>query len=317
MNHLTRREFLKLTGIAAAGLALLETGCSPKAQTGTAPTARQAAAPSGDQAYLAVARGADPAAIVTAALASLGGMPRFVKPGQDVIIKPNICVDYHSPEYAATTNPDVVAALVSLCLGAGAKRVRVMDSPFAGISPTSAYALSGIEAAVKSAGGEMEVMSPIKFAKFDIPQGQSITSWEIYRDVLETDVLIDVPIAKNHSLARLTMGGKNLLGVVSDPNQIHSNLSQRIADLVSLIRPTLTVVDAYRILMAHGPTGGSLNDVKQANTIIASHDLVAADAYGATLFGMTGADVPYIKKCADMGLGTLDLSTVKVEEVNV
>jgi uncharacterized protein (DUF362 family) len=244
-------------------------------------------------------------------------MERFVKPGQDVIIKPNICVDYHPPEYAATSNPVVVATLVALCLGAGAKRVRVMDSPFAGISATSAYSASGIEEAVKAAGGEMEVMSPIKFAKFDIPAGKSITSAEIYRDVLETDVLIDVPIAKQHSLARLTLGGKNLLGVVSDPNQFHSNLGQRIADLVSVVRPTLTVVDAFRILVDHGPTGGSLNDVKQANTIIASHDIIAADAFGATLFGLTGAEVPFIKKGAEMGLGTLDLTSVKVEEINV
>jgi uncharacterized protein (DUF362 family) len=318
MNHLTRREFLKLSGMAVLGLALLETGCSPQNQSaGSSAVQRQAPAPTGSQAYLAVAHGGDPAAIVKAALASLGGIGRFVKQGQDVIIKPNICVDYHPAEYAATTNPVVVATLVALCLGAGAKRVRVMDSPFKGISANSAYAAIGIEAAVQAAGGVMEVMSPIKFAKFDIPQGKSITSWDIYRDVLETDVLIDVPIAKNHSLARLTLGGKNLLGVISDPNQIHSALGQRVADLVSLIRPTLTVVDAYRILMEHGPTGGSLNDVKQANTVIASHDIIAADAYGATLFGLSGADIPYIKKGAEMGLGTLDVSTVKVEEVNV
>ena len=316
MTHLTRREFLKLTGMAAAGLALLETGCSSPSTSKPVATKRQTPAPTGNQAYLSVAHGGDPAAIVKAAMASLGGMERFVKQGQDVIIKPNICVDYHSPEYAATTNPIVVATLVVLCLGAGAKRVRVMDSPFPGISATSAYSVSGIGDAVKAAGGEMEVMSPIKFAKSDIPQGKSITSWNIYRDVLDTDVLIDVPIAKQHSLARLTLGGKNLLGVITDPNQIHSNLGQRVADLVSLIHPTLTVVDAYRILMDHGPTGGSLNDVKQANTIIASHDIIAADAYGATLFGLTGADIPYIKKGAEMGLGTLDLSSVKVEEVN-
>jgi uncharacterized protein (DUF362 family) len=318
MTHLSRREFLKLSGMATAGLVLLETGCSAQAPKSAGSSGRfQPPAPTGNQAYLAVAHGEDPAAIVKAALASLGGIERFVKPGQDVIIKPNICVDYHPPEYAATTNPVVVATLVALCLGAGAKRVRVMDSPFAGISPTSAYAASGIEEAVKAAGGEMEVMSPIKFARFDIPRGKSITSWDIYRDVMETDVLIDVPIAKNHSLARLTLGGKNLLGVVSEPNQIHSALGQRVADLVSVIRPTLTVVDAYRILMDHGPTGGSLNDVKQANSIIASHDIIAADAYGATLFGLTGADISYIKKGAEMGLGELDLSAVKVEEVNV
>jgi len=304
--------------MTAVSLAALATGCSKQGQKTTGPIAqRQAPAPTGSQAYLAVAHGGDPAAIVKAALTSLGGIERFVKQGQDVIIKPNICVDYHTPEYAVTTNPVVVATLVTLCLGAGAKRVRVMDSPFAGISPNSAYAVSGIEDAVKAAGGEMEVMSPIKFASFDIPQGKSITSWDIYRDVMETDVLIDVPIAKSHSLARLTLGSKNLLGLISDPNKIHSALGQRVADLVSIIRPNLTVVDACRILMDHGPTGGSLNDVKQANTIIASHDIIAADSYGATLFGLTGADIPYIQSGAEMGLGTLDLSAVKVEEVNV
>ncbi len=318
MAPLSRREFLKLGGIAAAGLALLESGCStPSKNNSTSPTGRQAIPPTGEQAYLSAAHGTDPAAITTAAIKSLGGMERFVKQGQEVIIKPNICVDYHPPEYAATTNPAVVATLVALCLAAGAKRVRVMDSPFAGISAPSAYAVSGIEAAVKEAGGEMEVMSPIKFVKYDIPQGKAIQSWKIYRDMVEADVLIDVPVAKQHNLARLTLGCKNMLGAVSDPNQIHSNLSQRVPDLVSVLRPTLTVIDAYRILVDHGPTGGSLNDVQQANTVIASHDIIAADAYGATLFGLTGAEVPIIKKGADMGLGTLDLASVKVEEVNV
>ncbi len=126
----------------------------------------------------------------------------------------------------------------------------------------------------------------------------------------------NVPIAKHHSLARLSLGCKNLLGLVGDPNQIHRNLGQRVADLTSLIRPTLTVVDAVRILTAHGPTGGSLNDVKQLNTVIASHDPVAADAYAATLFELTGADIEYVQKAAEMGLGTLDLKSIKVEETN-
>jgi len=321
MTSLSRRSFLKIGGAAsaAAGLTLLGTGCSapPSGEAGAASSGRAPApAPSGEQAYLAVARGEAPQAIVQAALAALGGIERFVKSGQDVILKPNICVDYHSAEYAATTNPEVVAALVGLCLGAGARRVRVMDMPFGG-SPASAYAISGIEEAVRAAGGEMEIMSPVKFARFDIPNGKSIQAWEIYRDVLETDVLIDIPIAKHHSLARLSLAAKNLLGVISRPNQIHQSLAQRIADLASLIRPTLTVVDAYRILTAHGPTGGSLNDVQATHTVIASHDMVAADAYAATLFALKGAEVPYIQKCADMGLGTLDLSTVKVEEIYV
>lgn len=312
MHHLNRRDFLKLSGLTTASLALLGTGCSPSA----APTtSRQVNLPGTDQAYLAVARGADPAAIVQRALAPLGGIERFVKSGNDVVIKPNISVDYHTPEYAATTNPDVVAALVTLALGAGARRVRVMDMPFGG-TPESAYAITGIDAAVRAAGGEMEVMSPVKFTQYDIPDGKSIQSWEIYRDIMEADVLIDVPIAKHHSLARLTLGGKNLLGAVSTPNLIHQSLAQRIADLASVIRPTLTVVDAFRILKDHGPTGGSLNDVQETHCVIASHDMVAADSYAATLFGLTGEDVPFVQKCAEMGLGTLDLTGVKVEETN-
>ncbi len=321
MGTISRRAFLKwagVTGLALAGASCTTQPSSPLPMETAAPeiSPSQPAAPKSDQAYLSVARGEDPAALVSAAVAALGGIERFVKPGKDVIIKPNICTDYHPPEYAATTNPQVVAALVSLCLGAGAKRVRVMDNPFGG-SPASAYAISGIEAAVRAAGGEMELMSPVKYASFDIPDGRDIQSWEFYRDILETDVLINVPIAKHHGLARLTLAGKNLLGTIQSPNRIHANLGQRIADLVSRVRPTLTVIDGYRILMDHGPTGGSLDDVKLAQTVIASHDIVAADAYGATLFGLKGEDIGYIKKAAEMQLGTLDLSSVKVEEIRV
>ena len=314
MTRLTRRQFLKLTGAAAAAVTLFGPGCT--AQPTETTERRQPPSPAGDQVYLTVARGPDPAATTRAAITALGGIERFVRSGDDVIIKPNICVDYHPPEYAATTNPTVVVTLVTLCLGAGAQRVRVMDTPFGGTAE-SAYAVSGIEEAVRAAGGEMEVMSPVKFARFAIPEGRDITAWEVYRDVLETDVLINVPIAKHHSLARLSLGGKNLLGVITNPNKMHRNLGQRVADLVSLVRPTLTVVDAYRILVAHGPTGGSLNDVQQMDTVIASHDIVAADAYATTLFGLTGADIGYVKAAAEMGLGTVELDGVKIEEINV
>jgi uncharacterized protein (DUF362 family) len=316
-NRPRRRQFLQLSG-AAVSAALLSAACAanrPSSATAI-PERTPVPVPAADQAYLAAAHGASPAAITEAALKALGGIERFVKSGQNVVIKPNICVDYHTPEYAATTNPEVVATLVKLCLGAGAKRVRVMDMPFGG-TPESAYAISGIGEAVKDAGGQMEIMSPVKFIQTAIPSGKDIQSWSIYRDALEADVLIDVPIAKNHSLARLTLGGKNLLGLVSNANQIHQNLGQRIADLVTVIRPTLTVVDAYRIMVTHGPTGGSLNDVKAANTVIASHDIVAADAYAATLFNLTGKDITFVKAAAAMGLGTLDLASVKVAEINV
>jgi uncharacterized protein (DUF362 family) len=243
-------------------------------------------------------------------------MASFMSPGADVIVKPNICVDYHPPEYAATTNPTVVATLVSLCLEAGAKRVRVMDYGFGGTSK-SGYEISGIKQTVEAAGGEMHYMTNGKYGKVEIPNGMDLKSIEIYKDILETDLLINVPIAKTHSAATLTLGAKNLMGIIQDRNMMHRNLHQRIAALTSLVMPALTVVDAVRILTAHGPTGGNLADVRQVDTVIASRDIVAADAYAATLFGLTGADVGYIQCCDDMGLGTMDLNSINIQEINV
>ena len=157
----------------------------------------------------------------------------------------------------------------------------------------------------------------MKYREAEIPQGRDIKKWTVYGDVLDADVLINVPIAKHHSLARLTLGMKNLMGVIESRNRFHINLAQRIADLNSVVRPSLTVVDAVRILVKHGPPSGNLDDVKLTNTVIASHNTVAADAYAATLFGLTGADVPATRIGAEMGLGTMDLSGVRVEEISV
>jgi len=344
---LTRRQFLKRAGVAVAGLALLGPGCGqmsaesteePEVPTATRPVRQevptaahiiqpevpaathtiQQETPTATRqaAYLSVARGADPEAITKAAIAALGGMERFVKAGDDVIVKPNICAGYHGPEYAVTTNPTVVATLVRLCLGAGARRVRVMDTPFGGTAE-SAYAVSGIGEAVKAAGGQMEVMSPVKFVSTDFPDARTFSSWEVYQDVLDADVLINVPIAKTHARSRLTLGGKNLMGLILRPGDMHRDLGQRIADLMTLVRPTLTVVDAVRILTANGPTGGNLDDVKQTETVLASQDTVAADAWAATLFNMSGADIPYIQAAVERGLGILDLDAIKVEEISV
>jgi uncharacterized protein (DUF362 family) len=305
---ISRREFVRLLAVAGLGVSLA--GCGEQ-QSAQRPTP---APPKGRQPYLAVARGQDAKAITRAALTALGGIERFVKHGDDVVIKPNICVDYRTPEYGATTNPEVVGALVEVCVVAGAKRVRVMDSPFGG-SPETAYARSGIADAVEAAGGEMEIMNRAKFRKTEIPYGRDISSWEVYSEVLTADVLIDVPVAKHHNLARLSLGGKNLLGVVLRPSLMHSNLGQRTADIVSLVQPSLTVVDAVRTLMARGPTGGNLSDVRLSNAVIASHDIVAADAYAATLFDLAGSDIAYVRAAAEMGLGTLDLDNIKIEEL--
>ena len=283
-----------------------------------APTAILTPQPAG-AAYLAVARGptADPAELVRRAVAAVGGIERFLKPGADVIVKPNICNAYHGPEYASTTNPDVVAALVSLCLAAGARRVRVMDDPFSG-TPQAAYETSGIAAAVKAAGGQMDTLSRLRFRQTALPVGRIIRQTTIYGDILDADLVINVPIAKTHGGARLTLGMKNLMGIIQNPGSFHaSGLHQAIADLSTVVRPQLTVVDAVRILTANGPTGGNLDDVKRLDTVIVSADTVAADAYATGLFGMKPDAVPHIRLAAEMGLGRIDLDTLKVEEITV
>jgi len=335
---MSRRRFAQWMVAAGVGTALASCGSGPGVTPGAQPdqTARaslaetlqtagretpqstrpETATPARSPAYLAVARGADPEAITRAALAAIGGIERFVKSGDAVIVKPNICVDYRTPEFGATTHPLVVGCLVKLCLGAGARSVRVMDSPFGG-SPESAYVRSGIAEAVAAAGGVMEVMNQAKFRETDIPEGRDITRWPVYQEILSADLVIDVPVAKHHGNTRLSLAGKNLMGVVLNRGRLHADLGQRIADLVSLVRPRLTVVDAVRTLMAHGPTGGNLDDVRLTNTVIASHDIVAADAYAATMFGLSGPEIGYVQAAADMGLGTLDLKAIQVEEVAV
>lgn len=331
MRTWTRREFLKwlaalgIGAAAGAGIAACNPN-RPPAPTWTAPllpTATDTPAPMPADAtpaaagppYLAVARGADPAEITRRAIAALGGIERFVHPGANVIVKPNICNAYHGPEYASTTNPQVVAAIVALCLQAGAGRVRVMDFPFGG-SAQAAYAKSGIETAVKAAGGEMEVMGRPKYRTIPLPQGQVVKKTAVYGEILDADVVINVPIAKQHGSARLTLGMKNLMGTVLDRGSFHAlGLHQAIADLNSAVRPQLTVIDAVRILMANGPTGGNLKDVKQMDAVIASADVVAADAYAATLFGLTGRDIDHIRLGAEMGLGEIDLTKIRIEEI--
>jgi uncharacterized protein (DUF362 family) len=332
-DHVNRREFLRTISLTGAGLYMV--GCTQK-QTSPLPTpvmestiketeaVDQTAEDSGPSieepvygdVYLSVLRGEDPGEMARRAVAAIGGMGKFVPAGADVIIKPNICTDYYSYEYGATTNPEVVAALVSLCLGAGAGRVRVMDNPFAGTA-LSAYQKSGIGNAVGAAGGEMEVMNSNKFRKNDIPDGLDIKEWNFYQDILNADVVINAPIAKHHGITGLTLGCKNLMGTILNRGQIHSNIDQRIADIVSRVRPTLTVIDGMRTLLRGGPTGGNLDDVKMSNTVIASTDVVAADSYAATLFDKTGSDIGYIRAAANMGLGTMDLDSIKIEELTL
>lgn len=294
------------------------TSLAQAASPTVAPIATRTAPPTASQAYLAVARGDDPAKITRAAIDALGGMTRFVKKGDDVIIKPNICIASSAPEYAATTNPFVVGALAQMCFEAGAARVRVMDFPFGGTA-REAYKVSGIQEAVEKAGGQVEIMNAIKYVEYTFPaDARDLKKWKVYDDILKANVLINVPIAKDHSMARVTMGMKNLFGTVQDRNGLHRNLHQRIADLSTLIKPTLNLVDGVRVLKENGPTGGSLDYVQQMNTVIASHDIVAADTYGArAFFNLTPNDLAYLRLGQEMNLGRTDLNNLNVQEIRL
>jgi uncharacterized protein (DUF362 family) len=277
------------------------------------------AAPAAKPAYLAVARGGDdPEALVRSAVDAIGGIGRFVPSGANVLIKPNICVASHNYKLAATTNPWVVGALVRMCLEAGAGRVLVYDFPF-DKSLAQAYTDSGIADQVAAAGGEMEYVDSGKFRSILLPGAQSLGSAAFYSEVIDADVVINVPIAKHHRTTGLTLGMKNMMGVIKNRDAIHaSDIHRRIADLAEYIRPELNVIDAVRIRIADGPDGWSPNDVRKVDTVIASADIVAADAYATRLFGWTDPNrLGYVKIGAERGLGRSDLENLKIEEITL
>jgi uncharacterized protein (DUF362 family) len=331
VRRLTRFEFLKIAAVTGAGSAFLA-ACGGKAAgvLGSAGSATPPAAARDDAAAIpspragrpapgpgadgvVVAEGPTASANVERAVAALGGMGTFVKQGDVVVVKPNI-VHALAPQFAVTTDPDVVGTLVRLALAAGAKQVLVMDNPAGGL-PQNTCAASGIAAAAAAAGGTMEIMSDSEYKDYVIP-GHLLKVHPIYQAIADAGVLINVPIAKQHGSTGLTLAGKNMMGATSDRGRMHRvGLSQSIAELNAALRPDLSVIDATRILVRNGPSGGSMRDVNVKDTIIAAADWVAADAYATRLFGKTPADVPYIKAAADMGLGSMDLPATKIRNV--
>lgn len=297
-----RREFIKISAVTGIGLTV----------PGIASLSSLLEASEGID--LSVAQGASPSAITKAAIDSLGGMKRFVSRGDIVVVKPNIAWD-RLPEQAANTNPEVVATVVRLCFEAGAKKVKIFDRPVN--DPRRCYVQSGVADAVKPLGADLEHVDERKFKEMTI-KGQTLKSWPLYADLFEADKIINIPIAKHHSLAKITMAMKNWMGVMGGSRrQIHQKLDESLADLGLVIKPTLTILDAVRILTANGPQGGDIKDVKKLDTIIASTDQVAVDSYGATLFGMKGSDLGYVTIAAQMKLGTMDLSKLKIKKITV
>ena len=298
--------------LATPAVAATQPALASPAVISAAPTARPTFAAVSGTADIAVVHGSSTATITRAAVDAIGGMKRFVKSGQVVVVKPNICTAM-APEYAATTNPEVVATLIAMCKEAGASQVKVLD--YAWGSQRTNYQQSGIEEAVQKAGGEMVAITPVKWKKVEIPNAKLLKSVEVFDDVLKADVFINVPIAKDHGLSRLTLGMKNLMGVVSAREQFHRSLGQYLSDLLLQVKPAFTLVDAVRILTQNGPGGGLLEYVKQLDTVIASTDILAVDAYSTSLFDLKPEDIETIRTGAKNGVGTADLTKLKIAEI--
>ena len=261
---------------------------------------------------LVIARQGSAEALVRAAVGALGGMRRFIARGDKVVIKPNIGWDRIALQ-AANTNPVVVATLVELCLDAGAASVTVTDASCN--DPRRCFQRSGIAELATKRGARVVLPVERKFRKMRL-RGEVLDEWPVYTSLVEADKVINAPIAKHHNLAGYTAAMKNWYGVLGGRrNRLHQNIDVSIADLATFMRPTLTVVDAVRVLVRNGPQGGNLDDTRRMDTVIASIDQVAADAFGCTLLGKTPADFPYLRMGEERGLGTTDLTTLRVREV--
>ncbi|MDF1526248.1 MAG: DUF362 domain-containing protein [bacterium] len=302
---LTRRQFIKgsLILLAAPG-SVIPTSVGRAAVNFPGPVST-----------ISLSEGGDPYATTVSCIEGLGGMSAFVSRGDSVLLKPNIGWD-RRVEQGANTHPEVVRAIGEMCLEAGAAKVVILDRPCNDARRT--YRTSGIQDMVKGLSDgriSLEFVRDNRFLTTDIPWGIVIKKWPLYEEALKADIIINIPVAKHHSISRLTLGMKNLMGLMGgNRGSFHSGIGQKLADLTSALDPGLTVLDATRIMVRNGPTGGRLEDVKVLNRVAAGRDPVAIDAYGATLFGITPGDLSFVTAAYKMGLGEMDLKKVQLIE---
>jgi len=270
--------------------------------------------PSAVRPDMVVVSGTRVEAMVQEAVHRLGGIGRFVHKGEHVLLKPNVGWD-RQPAQAANTNPEVVAAVAGLCREAGAGAVWVSDVSLN--DPERCFARSGIRAGAERAGAEVLLPRGDDFVKTDL-QGELLKVWPVSRFFHQADRVINLPVVKHHSLCGCTLAMKNWYGVLGGQrNQLHQRIHTSIVDLAAALRPTLTIMDATRVLKHNGPTGGSLDDVSVENTLIAGMDEVALDAYSLRFLDLTPAQVPFLDLGEQRGLGKVDWRTLKVVETQV
>lgn len=310
-KKMDRRKFISASvkaGIGAA--AALSFGTPPKILANVSKTSQESVYD------LAAIRGGEPDAMFDRAINSLGGIKKFVKPNQKVVIKPNIGWNA-PPERAANTNPVLVKRIVEHCEQAGAKEIYIFDHTCD--EWQRCYKTSGIENAIKGTKAKLIPGNNERYYQdIKIDKAVSLKESEIHEILLETDVFINVPVLKDHSGTDLSIGMKNLMGVCYDRRYWHRNdLHQCIADYPLYKKPDLTVVDAYNVMKKNGPRGVSVADVMMYKSQIISADIVAADAASAKLFGSDPMDIGYIKIAGEMGLGETDLAKLSIDRIKI
>ena len=308
-----RREFIKAATLAGLSLSVL--GCMNQSHDSTTSKRPETAvAPPSMEYDLTIVQGTEPVELLERGFKAIGGIERYVQKGNSVVIKPNFSVP-RTPEEAATTNTTLVATLVKMCLAAGAREVKVVDYPLNGSASTLCLEKTGIKAAVEAAGGKAftyngarELFQPVTYA------GKVLTSFEFSKDVLDADVFINFSILKHHRAAKVTLGMKNMMGLVWDRGFFHrSDLHQAIADLAGFRKPTITILDAIRGITDNGPVGPG--PIKEYGQLVFGTDQVAIDAYGAALFGLKPEDVGYIQCAYQSGLGQIQWEKLKLQKV--
>ena len=303
----TRKAFLKM------GLAALAGGLA--APLLRRPASAQAA-PETAAADLVAVKDGSPARMFDAGILALGGLGRFVKKGATVLVKPNIGWD-KTPSEGADTNPDLVGRIVAAARAAGARKVLCFDHPVN--LEADCYRRSGIARAVKANGGEMRTGSDRKaYREVPIPGGQALKSALVHELYLDSDVVINVPVLKVHGGGRMTAAMKNLMGVVWDRGFWHrTDLQRCIAEFPLLRKPDLNVVDAYLVMVEHGPLGASTEDLELRKMQLLSTDMVLADAAGAKTLGLAPESVPYIGMAARLGVGSMDLERAAIRRISL
>lgn len=313
-RKISRSSFLKMLGAGLAVVLSENRWLKAALAEGETSTGRVKRKIKGD-CDLVVAEGSDSYQNTVKAVERLGGMARFVKKGAVVVVKPNIGWD-RSPEQAANTDPRVVAALVEMCYQAGAKRVNVFDVSCN--DQQRVYNNSGIEKAAKEKGAKVYFPDHWNVVKAHFATPSPMEGWPVLRDAVTCDTFINVPVLKHHGLTGLTLSMKNLMGVCSGKRgQMHMDIGKRLTDLTDFINPDLTVIDATRVLLRNGPSGGSLEDVQQMNKIIVGTDPTLADAFACSLMERDPMSVSYIKEAVARGQGSADLLKAQIVKLAV